>query len=541
MKNLLTKRIAEGLTRKTASTCSKWAELYRVMPQGKWVFDDYPWTREMHDCENEMVVGQKAAQMGFTEMCLNRCLYVIDIKGYSVLYVLPTDGNASDFSTGRFDPALELSPYMRNLFSNVKNIGHKRAGGASLYVRGSRSRSDLKSLPVSEMVFDEVDEMDEKNITLAFERTSGQVARQAWLISTPTIEGKGVNRYFNESTQEHFFFKCPHCNKLTELIFPDCLVITSDDPKDKELYNSHIICKECRQTLDHADKKTFLSKGVWVPKYSDRITRGFHVNQLYSCRLDPWKIASLWITSQSNPSDEQEFYNSKMGVTHAVKGAQLDDKTIDGCLGGYTEAYEATRNTFNTMGIDVGTWLHYEITQYAFSSNDVSLDIHLITRAKVLKVGKVKTFEELEELMIRYNIISCVIDNQPETRLALNFANKFDGYVKLCIYGRGVAGKIIHEHTESEQRITVDRTSWLDVSLGRFKNSSIKLPLNIPLEYKEHLKAPVRVYKKDSNNNSFAVYENVKADHYAHARNYAEIALTLGIKAQEACDISSPI
>ena len=541
---LLAQKIAAGLNRKAITTCSKWAEAYRMMQikggATPWTFDDFPWTREMHDCNDELAVGQKAAQMGYTEMCLNRCFYSIDIEAKSVLYVLPTEGNANNFSSSRFDPALELSPHLQTMFSDVKNKGHKRAGACNLFVRGSKSKSGMKSDPCGQMFFDEVDEMDQNNITLAFERMSGQAERQAWMISTPTIDGKGINAFYDDSTKEHFFFNCPCCNKLTELVFPDCLVITSDNPNDQALKDTHIICKECQGVIPHEDKQKIFKTGQWVPEHSNRLTRGFHVNQLYSCRLEPWHIAQLWLKAQTNPTDEQEFYNSKMGVTHAVEGAQLCEKDIEDCIGGYKKQQSAS-GTFVTMGVDVGTWLHFEIDEYTFDEGVMTNDINLLTKCRVLNEGKVKTFEELDLLMLQYGVSSCVIDHQPETRKALEFANRFDGIVNLCIYGLGIASRNIRPHGEGEHKVTVDRTSWLDISLNRFRSQSIKLPVDVSEEFKRHMTAPVRVYKRDKSGNPYGVYENTKDDHAAHSRNYAEIALQIGAGSYASQDIESPV
>jgi len=513
-----------------------------VSPTGPqpWSFQQFPWLEEMHNSENELNIGQKAAQVGFTEMCLNRCFYVIDAKGTSVLYVLPTEGDSSDFSSSRFDPALEMSPHLQKLFSDVKNISHKRAGGSSLFVRGSKSKSKLKSLPVGQMFFDEVDEMDEANITLAFERMSGQIKRQAWMISTPTIEGKGINKFFQNSSQNHYFFKCPHCSKMTELTFPECMVITGESANDPQLVNTYLVCKECQGRLEHSQKQEIFKTGQWVPSIQESLTQGYHINQLYSCRLDPWKIAQLYLTSLTNATDEQEFFNSKMGLPHAVKGAQLTETEIDECIGGYTSHQFSPPNSFVTMGVDVGTWIHYEIDQFTFKKQATTQDINLLTECRVLMEGKVKNFEELDELMTRYQVIHCVIDNQPDTRKALEFAGRFEGIVHLCIYGNGTRGKNITVHP-NEPKVTVDRTNWLDVSLSRFRQGTIKLPVNTSPEYKSHMTAPVRVYKRDNNGNAYGCYENTKNDHFAHARNYAEIALQLGAGAYSSVDIDSPV
>src|SRR5262249_14884021 len=160
----------------------------------------------------ELNVGQKAAQMGFTETVLNIVFYHIDVKAVDCLYVLPAKTpDASDFSAARFDPALESSPHLANLFSDVKNVGHKRAGTATLYVRGSRSRAGLKSIPTGLIILDEVDEFDQENIPLAMERAAGQVEKMVWMISTPTIDNFGINKYYLQSSQNHFHFKCPCC------------------------------------------------------------------------------------------------------------------------------------------------------------------------------------------------------------------------------------------------------------------------------------------------------------------------------------------
>jgi len=77
--------------------------------------------------------------------------------------------------------------------------------------------------------------------------------------------------------------------------------------------------------------------------------------------------------------------------------------------------------------------------------------------------------------------------------------------------------------------VTVDRTSWFDMSLSRFRTKTISLPKDIPAEYRRHIKSIVRIYIRDSDGNPMGKY--VKAsndeDHFAHARNYSEIALPL--------------
>lgn len=539
----MAERIASGLRRKTVNVCSRWAMEYRVMPSGPWKFDRHPWLREMHDSQAEMNVGQKAAQMGFTEWALNKTLHKIDVEGVTCLYILPSESDASDFSAARFDPALEASEHLRKLFSDVANVGLKRAGQASLYIRGSRSRSKLKSIPCGFITFDEVDEMSQENIPLAMERGSGQDSLQILMLSTPTLDDTGINTYYKNSTQEHFFFKCPHCSRLTELTWPECLVVTADSITDRSIENSHLICKECSGVLPHETKPEWLSTGRYVPEHSDRPVRGFTINQMYSCAnaVRPSALAVAALKAELDPTEATEWYNSKLGRTYEAPGARVTDTDIERCIRTYASGPQG-RSYIRTMGVDVGKHLHYEIDEwYLPQQKTPGLEINDEARCHVLQVGTVTDFGDLDKLMRQFSINGCVVDRQPETREAYKFACRFWGVILLCMYGRGIYGKQVQLGTEEERTITVDRTSWLDLSLGRFRNGTIELPCDIPSAYRRHIKEPVRVYTKDKDGNPVGRYENKSDDHFAHARNYAELALKVAMSVGQSHDIKGMI
>lgn len=529
---LLHERVAGGLKRRAINRCSDWAEAYRIMGEpfaGAYGYKYHPWARDMHDAPEELVIGQKAAQMGFTEVALNKTFYNIDIKGVSVLYVLPASTpDASVFSSARFDPALELSSHLAALFSEVKNVHHKRAGNANLYIRGSRSRSQLKSLPVGYIVMDEIDEMVQEHIPLAMERVSGQMNYQVFMISTPTIARTGINLRYENSSQDHWFFKCPKCTRWIELQYPDCLVIKGESELDPLIHESYVCCPQCKGELPHNEKPDYI-QGKWIPSYTNRNSRGFYINQLYSTTVKPSALAASYLRGLINPADEQEFYNSKLGLPHEPKGSRITDQVINDCKGSYTQWTEY-KTGFITMGIDVGKWLHYEFVRWTFTSQMPTMDINTLADCQLVACGKVKDFEELDQLIDTFKPQYACIDANPETRKAFEFANQFHGRVKLVYYLVNIAAKQIHIHQEEEHTVSVNRTSWMDLALSRFRKKRIKLPIDLPKEYSDHLMAPVRIYRKDVNGNEHAVYVcgDHDPDHHAHARVYSEIAFKLG-------------
>jgi phage terminase large subunit GpA len=542
----LRESIASGLKRRTLTKCSRWAENCIVMGgsyPGPLRWENYPWLREMHDCESKWIVGQKSAQMGYSVFGMAKSFYHMDVHQRSVLYLLPTKTpDASDFSSTRFDPMLELSPHLTKMFSDVKNVGTKRAGSASLYIRGANSRSGLKSIPVSFIVFDEYDEMPQENIPLAIERTSGQLYKQFLAISTPTVPEHGINTLFLESTQEHFMFSCPMCQKLIELRYPESLVVCGNSKLDPDIQKSHLICTECKGILRHEGKPEFFRSGQWVPfGENDLDKRGFYINQMYSPTISPVELAAAVFDAERDPSSEQELWNSKFGLPHVVDGARVDDRMIDAAISKSKRCKDdkAPDGKIIMMGVDVGKWLHVEIAQYKVSR--FGNDINVMSDCEVLWQGEVLKFEELDQLMKQWLVLQCVVDINPERRKAYEFACRFWGHVKLCQFGKALSGKMIDVKPGSDSHtVTVDRTSWMDLALGRFHSKTITLPRDVSQAYRDQIKSPVRIYKKDQYGNPVGDYisvsKNDKAlqdsknakDHFAFARLYCEVALPLG-------------
>jgi hypothetical protein len=338
-------------------------------------------------------------------------------------------------------------------------------------------------------------------------------------------------------------FKCPHCGKWTELIFPDCLVITADDYLDTKIYDSHYICKECKGILKNEEKSEWLKKYEWVPSFTNRVVEGYHIPQLYSMAKGgrPYMLATQYLKGLTNTADEQEFYNSKLGLPHEPEGSKVTEKNLIDCIGGHIKTDKSPPNSLVTMGVDVGRWLHYEICQWFVDRKSPIIDLNLSVSARLLYEGKIQHFEELDMLMRQYNVAFCVVDSQPERRKAYEFAKRFWGIVKLCTFVRGISGKMISMQATEEQSIHCDRTAWMDIALGRFRNKKIILPKDLSNEYKEHIKAPVRITKKDTDDNPIGRYvkSDNAADHFALARTYCELALALSAGLAESKDIRS--
>ena len=428
------------------------------------------------------------------------------------------------------------------MFSNVKNVGTKRAGSAILYIRGSNSRSGLKEIPVAGIVFDEYDEMKKENIPLAWERMSGQRDTQAWVISTPTLPGLGINEMFQGTTQDHFIVNCPACNRQIHLT-EDNLIITGEDQFDLGLKNSYLTCLECKAKLtdpndtkqQFEERKSALVAGKWESMANNFENRGFYINQLYSCAKagQPFELAKAKLRGLTNKAYEQEWYNSKLGTAHEVKGARVSREIIKECQSkeGRMKSDVLIPGKVHTMGVDVGKWLHIEIA--AWTIGRIGNDINARSKPIVVWEGKLPMdagMTTLDSLMRRYQIYQCVVDANPERQAATAFARRFWGHVKLCYFARGMSSRSLAiDSEEGDFKINVDRTMWLDAAMGRYHNLSIDLPIDLSSEYKTQVQNIARIYEEDGDGNPVGRWVSNNDDHFAFARVYNEIALPLAM------------
>lgn len=502
---------------------------------GPYSWTHHPWVREMHDSWAGFNYCMKGAQLGVTEVAINRALYTLDVLKRDVLYVMPTAKGASKFSRGRFGTALALSDYICRMFTDTNSIDMKQAGANSLYISGSRGDNNLKNIPASELILDEVDEMEEKQIWLALERLSGQIHKHVWGISTPTIPNFGIHKLYMGSTQEHFMFQCPSCSKWTEFVWPDCVEIVGEHPTDPRCEESFLKCKECKARLHQEDKPRFLASGKWevtAPNGSKDV-RGFHINQLYSYTVSAAELVVAYLRGNGDEFAAKEFNNSKLGRPFVGDGAQVTEEMIETTIGSHTmNGVRPARGgeKLITLGCDQGKTSYVTICEWLLGDTS-HLDLSADAVCKVLWVGTFleEQWDFLDQLMSEWQVLYAVLDADPQINEARRFCRRFQGYAGVSRYRRGQQAKEIAttEEDTGAPMHTVDRASWLSSTLGRFKANPPKiiLPRDIPAAFKEHVKSLVRTYERDEHGNPHAVYKETGPDHFAHALCYSEIAL----------------
>ena len=535
--------VREKLLGSTLTYPTRWAKHMRMIPNPVTLEMEpfstkyHPWMKEMLDSKATFNYVMKGTQLGISELALLIALFTVAIRKTNALYVLPTTIIAGNFSKGRISPAVRQSPNLKHLFVNdVDSVLLKQtAEGINLYITGAKGEANLREKPASVLLLDEVDVMNDKQVGEAIERLSGHIHKIIWGLSTPNIPGMGIHKLFMTGTQEYFYFKCPCCSRLTTLVWPDCMEIIGESVFDPRVKESFLKCKECKGKLPHETKPEWLDKAIWVPhhKEADENRRSFQISQMFSFTVPPPEIVAKHFEAQSSDIAEQQLWNDKLGLPFVGEGSQATDEMINDAMkrGGHSicDTRPATKeDAFTTLGVDTGKTCWYVVVDWEkvnFESNDINA--HSI--ARVVDFGKVseEDYGRLDELMYEWQPYHVVIDPDPNINDARRFARAWEGWVKLCRYRSGLVEREVRVTDEDSGApfAIVDRTNWVSAALRRFPQNRIILPRDISPEFRAHMKAQIRTYRKNEAGDMRAEWVRTGPDHWAHALTLAEVAL----------------
>jgi len=472
-------------------------------------FDEHKYLVQIYRDQHPHIEFMKSAQTGATERMLTEAVYLPDQFNVNSIYFFPTSGTISDLVQERIDDPINNSSHLRGVLRNSKGIlgktadkvGLKRLSKGFVYFRGANQTTQITSVAGDIMFIDELDRMPQENVpyfTKRLEHSSWKWERWA---STPTIPNFGIHKSFILTDQHHYHVKCTHCNEWQELDFFENVEYTMKTELQCE--NAQLVCKKCRREI-----VPWLCESEWVPKSPHHDKRGYFVSKLYSPRTDFKKVVEA--SKKASESEIQQFYNQDLGLPYEPKGGRITEEILQSCRRSY-ELKPTGKPTF--MGIDVGRVLHVVIQ-----------DIE-----RVLYIGTVKDFEQLDELMNTFDIKKAVVDAMPETRKSQEFADKYPGRVLICYYSGVTQPKEGEWFKVDGQKVNTDRTLSLDMWTARFKNQSVYLPQNLDFytEFKEQMKSLIRVVSEDRNGNPKAEYIQTSADHYYHSGNYSNIAKSI--------------
>ena len=287
-------------------TIDTWADTYRILSSktsaepGKWDTDRVPFQREVmkaiSDKKTEKVVMMYGAQLSKTEILLNTFGYYADYDPAPIMFLLPTQSLAEDFSSTRLTDMIQSTPQLRDKIMTDEGRNtklQKEFPGGYIKLTGSNSATELSSRPIRILLADEIDRFvsDVKKegdpLNLAIERTKTFWNKKIVVTSTPTVKGESrIELEYEKSTKEEYYIPCPKCGAFQKL--------------------------EWKKNMIH---------GCWQTEseIEDYTVRGFHISELYS-PFSKWSdIVKKFKEAKGNVQLMKVFTNTCLGQTWEEK------------------------------------------------------------------------------------------------------------------------------------------------------------------------------------------------------------------------------
>lgn len=500
-----------------------------LISSGESVGKPYSFRRHSHlwdiaNDEHEHIVVEKSAQCGISELEVGHMLFLVDTRLGNALYIFPAGEQMRDFVDGRVKTAITGNQYLEARCHG--NFSAKQIHWALdehdplrrvIYFRGSNKMNQIISVDASLLKVDEVDQCDPTNLAALEKRLGASSTPNQHWFSTPTYPMTGINAMYLESDQRKWHVKCEHCGEWQWLDW-DRNVEFEHHPAEEDpaeiITGERVFCHRCMKDLDR------LSPGEWVAAYPKRDVHGYHISKLFSPMTTLRKLCLN--STRIDYGSVLNFWNQDLGLPYLASEAKLTRDDLDGCVMEYEMPKSWRKPSY--MGVDVGP-----VALYVIIGSEVTLPLGPEAEETfhgIVYANTVPNFEDLDRLVKQFNVESCVIDAQPETRKAKEFANRHSRRVRVCYYEGDRHGKekAIWRPGNDGLTILAQRTLAMSNLYAQMARARVALPRNaasIPDLY-DQLCAPQLVYREDqSTGEKRASYpKTMKPDHYYHAFLY---------------------
>jgi len=479
-------------------------------------------------------------QSGKTEWMVVDALALVSL-GISYQLVQPKDDLRVLFCRTRIDDQLKRCQFYDSHVSSVGKI-YKWIGTGIFRIVFSNREDEMIAFPADAIGVDEVDRCDLNNLSLLPDRLLGSDFALFRRSSTPTTQGnesiQNISWHYDQGDKRKYFVPCEHCGFKQEIDWFKTIVQEKRDSSgklgdyelrdkdwkpelDRDIYP---ICIQCGLSLNRLAKGTYYPT-VETPQVVKR--KSYNFGKLLSPLVTMRGLWEDYGLSIHNPFKLQRFFNSILGTSFIGEGTKVTTQMLYSCIRNYILQGNLDKCEFDcSMGVDVGPeWLDVRISSYPYEGQQIR---------KAVFISKLKTFEELYPLIDRFNVNTCVIDAEPETRQALIFQQGANCAVYVC-YSREKSGMILSdlllEKVKLERRMTIDRTLMMDCVLETFIKKEQELPKNIAFlseqRYVLEMTNPTRVLDVDDKGKEKFVWTR-GADHSFMADMYDYCAMILG-------------
>jgi hypothetical protein len=477
------------------------------LPKGaRFDFADRQWQLAILNDKSQSSVLQKPTQIGATTIFLIKMFHFADRHNARALFTEPRIQDLSALVNSRVDEIIRESPYLQNkMKGGVDNIQMKRFDKSWLHF--IEMSTPPRSLDADWVCADEVDLSNSEHLEQLYNRLDASKLAFHHSISTPSINDYGINVIYETSTKNEWFVKCSYCNHEQVMSWSSNVI----HDKGKTWY----ACAVCHNTL-HADD---IRDGRWVitgDKNSD--ISGYQISQLMTPYITPDK---LW--AEYNKVSRKTFYNYRLGLPYTPSNAAIDKDIIEAnCFTSRhnKENFRTLKDGTYVLGCDQGNTLHVAVGRV---EGDAIKIVNLLTIP--FELG----FNELSNLIRRYNIKKAVVDALPNHHDAHSLSVSWKGRVQIAYFTQTEG-----LYQADELKVNINKTDAYDRVLQIINDSTLQFYVNdghiteettTTIAHLCNMRRDLEVrYTRFGGIASFHVWKATGPDHYADAILYMMIA-----------------
>ena len=434
--------------------------------------------------------------------------------GQGIIYFFPSKTAVEEFSGSRFKPLLRDNPFLSEYCKDINSVYTRRIGRTNVSFHGcsgttviggvAKDSTSVRSTPADWILLDERDLFDDEMASQVNQRLGNSTIRRRSDMGTPKLPDDGIDRLYAKSDMRRWQIPCPSCKKHTclETEFPQCIEI-----KDGAGYP---ICIHCGTRIDR-------SAGVWVPDSPSKETVGYWCSQL----LNPNRPLDQAVYEFDDPEEydtsEAEFQRTVLGNAYAKAEDMLRETEVLQCCSADAMAYSHTGPC--AMGFDVGYPLLHVVIGHRIGND----------RFRIVRLARVKDWDELHDLAMRYNVKATVGDAMPESHKIREWAKKeaeygntvYPCYTPHTLKTFDVWGSdniVKANHTD-----LFDQSHYMITRPGKLLLPRVCQEVKI---YAHQMCQRAKFLETDTRGNASYFYKKIgdKQDHYRCATNYFYLA-----------------
>jgi Phage terminase large subunit (GpA) len=296
-------------------------------------FKDHAYLWDIYEDFSPRQAILKAAQIGIST-CINiKALWLAKNRGMDIIYSLPSASDIKDFVSGKTNRLIANNAILAKWTEDKDSIEQKGVGSNVLYFRGTWTERAAIAIPADLYISDETDRSKQEIVGQYRTRLQHSKFAWEWYLSNPSAAGHGVDAYWQESDQKHWFIKCK-CGYEWYLTMENIMWREG---------RPYFGCLKCHEELDR-------HHGRWIAKNKGKEISGYWIPLLIAPR-----ISAEYILQKKKEYTEEQFTNFVLGLPYVGRGNKLTRPMF---LQNLTDAVNP-RDTREIIGVDTGAGINY--------------------------------------------------------------------------------------------------------------------------------------------------------------------------------------